>query len=275
MLKKTWSFLLLIVVILVGCVTNTIPEKEYKIIKKTIETPIKDSVFKPGTSWQWQLSGRINTKYDVDVYDIDLVETSQAVIDELHENGKKVICYFSAGSWEEYRDDADEFPERVLGNTLEGWPDERWLDISKYKDFSGIMEARMDLAVKKSCGAIEPDNVDGYLTDNGFRLRSDDQLEYNRWLAREAHERGLLIGLKNDLEQIKELVDHFDFAVNEQCFEYDECEMLKPFIKQGKAVFGEEYELEPEEFCEKANSMKFSFLKMEYELSGGRIGCDD
>ena len=36
-------------------------------------------------------------------------------------------------------------------------------------------------------------------------------------LAELAHERSLTIGLKNDLDQIDDLVDDFDFAVNESC----------------------------------------------------------
>ncbi|MFH1276077.1 MAG: endo alpha-1,4 polygalactosaminidase [Candidatus Woesearchaeota archaeon] len=227
----------------------------------------------PGTSWQWQLSGTINTKYNVEMYDVDLVETPQSIIDQLHQEGRKVICYFSAGSWEEFRDDANDFPKSILGNTLEGWPDEKWLDVSNYNLFANVMEERLDLAVEKGCDGVEPDNVDGYLNENGFDLNYQDQLEYNQWLTTEAHKRGLSIGLKNDLDQIDDLVDYFDFAVNEQCFEYDECEMLVPFIEHGKAVFGVEYELEPENFCEEANQMDFSWLKMEYDLDGGRIGC--
>ncbi len=50
-----------------------------------------------------------------------------------------------------------------------------------------------------------------------------DLLRRRRFLAAAARERGLLVGLKNDLDQIPDLVHDFDFAVNEQRFEYDEC----------------------------------------------------
>ena len=40
---------------------------------------------------------------------------------------------------------------------------------------------------------------------------------YNRWLADQAHRRGLSVGLKNDLGQIPELLSQFDWAINEQC----------------------------------------------------------
>ncbi len=227
----------------------------------------------PGISWQWQLSGDINTEYNVDLYDVDLVETPQSVIDQLHKKNAKVICYFSAGSYENFRDDANDFPEEVLGKEMEGWPDEKWLDVSNYKKFAGVIEKRLDLAVKKKCDGLEPDNMDGYTNDTGFDLNYDDQLEYAKWLAEEAHNRNLSIGLKNDLGQIEDLVDYFDFAINEQCFEFDECDKLLPFTQNGKAVLGVEYELDIDEFCDNANDMKFSWLKMDYDLDGSRTAC--
>ncbi|MDO8563429.1 MAG: endo alpha-1,4 polygalactosaminidase [Nanoarchaeota archaeon] len=228
---------------------------------------------KPNTSWQWQLKGTINQNYDVDMYDLDLFDNSKEIIHALKNKGIKVICYFSAGSYENWRIDKEDFPNEIQGKILEGWEDEKWLDISKIDVLAPIMKKRLDLAVEKGCDGVEPDNVDGYLNDNGFDLSYQNQLDYNKWLAEEAHKRGLTVGLKNDLEQIPELVDYFDFALNEQCFEYDECETLLPFIEQNKAVFGVEYELQPTEFCNKAIKLNFDWLKMEYDLDGGRISC--
>ena len=161
-----------------------------------------------------------------------------------------------------------------MGETLEGWADEKWLDVSNYQKFSDIMEARLDLAVEKNCDGVEPDNMDGYSNDNGFDLSYEDQVVYSKWIADESHKKNLSVGLKNGLEQVEDVIDYFDFAVNEQCFEYEECEELLPFIEEEKAVFGVEYELETSEFCEEANEMLFSWLKMDYDLNGGRISCD-
>lgn len=227
----------------------------------------------PGMSWQWQLKGKVDTSYEVEAYDIDLFDTSREVIDSLHARGVKVICYFSAGTYEEWREDASGFPNMVLGEIVEGWEDERWLDVSRYEFFSSVILARLDLAVKKKCDGVEPDNVDGYVNPTGFELSFGDQLEFNKWLADEAHVRGLAVGLKNDVDQVEELVDDFDFVVNEQCFEFGECEKLLPFVTKRKAVFGVEYELEKEEFCDLAQQMNFSWLRMEYSLEGGREGC--
>ena len=255
-------------------INKTVLKKSNKtIVAPTINKNKKEIYIpKPKTSWHWQLSGKINTNYDVELYDIDLY-TPQTTIDLLHKKGIKVICYFSAGSVDKQRKDAGEFPKEVIGNTLKGWPDEKWLDISNYKKFSKIIEKRLDLAVSKKCDGVEPDNVDAYQNKNGFSLTYTDQLNYNKWLAKQAHERGLSIALKNDLEQVKDLVDYFDFAVNEQCFEYDECELLTQFIKQKKAVFGVEYESDLNDFCEKANKMNFSWLKLSYNLAGERTAC--
>ncbi len=229
---------------------------------------------KPQSTWQWQLSGKINTNYSVEIYDVDLFETPKEIIDELHNKGIKIICYFNAGAWEPYRNDSKEFPKEVIGKTMEGWEDEKWLDISKFNLFSNIIKKRFDLAVEKKCDGIEPDNIYGYTNKNGFDLTYEDQIKYNKWLSEEAHKRNLSIALKNDLEQVKDLVDYFDFAINEQCFQYNECEILKLFIEKNKAVLGVEYELEPKEFCDKAKELKFSWLKMNYELNGTRISCE-
>ncbi len=229
----------------------------------------------PGTSWQWQLSNNdaIDTSFDVDMYDIDLVEAPQSVIDQLHADGRIVICYFSAGSWEDWRPDADDFPSEVIGNPLEGWPGEKWLDIRQIDTLAPIMRARLDLAVQKHCDGVEPDNIDGYANDTGFPLTAEDQLAYNRFIAAEAHARGLSIGLKNDLEQIPDLLSDFDWMLNEECFYYDECDLLTPFVQAGKAVFGVEYELEKTEFCPQANAMNFDFLKKHWELDAWRESC--
>jgi len=198
--------------------------------------------YQPGvlTTWQWQLEGALNSSYSVDLYDIDLFDTQVATIEQLKADGHKVICYFSAGSYENWRDDAADFTAADYGRNLDGWEGERWLDI-RSANVHSIMAIRLDLAVTKGCDGVEPDNMDGYSNTSGFSLTAEDQLAYNRYLANEAHERGLSIGLKNDLDQIPQLVEYFDFAVNEQCFEYDECAALSPFIDAGKAVFNAEY----------------------------------
>ena len=247
----------------------------------TPDTGGRDAVWQPapGTTWQWQLVDAIDTSVDVEVYDIDLFDVPQDVIDGLHADGRIVICYFSAGSYEEWREDAGAFPVPAIGNPLDGWPGEAWLD---HRDpaIRSIMQARLDLAVAKQCDAVEPDNVDGYINDTGFDLSGDDQLDYNRFLAAEAHARGLSIGLKNDVDQVQDLVDDFDWALNEECVNYQECETTSPFIDQGKAVFHVEYvdaiadgAALAEQVCPQTTALGFSTLIKEWDLTVWRLPC--
>jgi hypothetical protein len=60
-------------------------------------------------------------------------------------------------------------------------------------------------------------------------------------MATEAHARGLSIGLKNALDIVPSLVNDMDWALNEQCGQYSECDALLPFIAKNKAVFHCEY----------------------------------
>lgn len=195
---------------------------------------------RPTDTWQWQLSGKINTSYDVAVYDVDLFDTPTATLDRLHAAGRRIICYFSAGSSENWRADYDQFTAADQGKPLDDWAGEKWLDV-RSANVRRIMAARLDLAKTRGCDAVEPDNVDGYSNANGLGLTAADQLDYNRFLADAAHARGLAVGLKNDLAQIRTLAPAFDFAVNEQCAQYKECDKLKPFTAAGKPVFNAEY----------------------------------
>lgn len=226
----------------------------------------------PGVSWQWQLQGDIDMSVNVDMYDIDLFDVPQSVIDELKADGRIVICYFSAGSWENWRPDAAAFPDSVKGKN-NGWPGEKWLDIRRIDILGPIMEARLDLAVQKGCDGVEPDNIDGYTNNTNFPLTYNDQIAYNEFLAQAAHDRNLSIGLKNDLDQVNDLVDDFDWALNEQCFQYNECDTLLPFVQAGKAVFGVEYQGSTSSFCPQANAMNFDWMKKKLALDAWREPC--
>ena len=191
----------------------------------------------------------------------------------MHRRGIKAVCYISAGSWEDWRPDADRFPASVKGLPLSGWPGERWLDIRRLDVIGPIMRARMDRCAKKGFDGIEFDNVDAYTNPTGFDLRPADQLRYDVFLANQAHRRGLSAFLKNDLDQIPRLLPYFDAALNEQCFQYHECGKLRWFVEAGKPVFGVEYSLPRWSFCPQANARNFNFLKKHLALGPWRRAC--
>ena len=237
-------------------------------------TPVPNPVtaIPQNTTWQWQLTGTIDQTVDAKLYDIDLFDTDAAVIRSLKSKGKIVICYFSAGSYENWRSDAGSFPASVLGRS-NGWVGEKWLDIRQIALLSPIMTARMDMAKAKGCDGLEPDNVDGYTNSTGFTLTAADQIAFNKFIATEAHKRGLLVGLKNDVDQITVLEPYFDFAVNEQCFQYSECTPYQSFLKAGKAVFNVEYSLDVTKFCTQANTLGIMAMKKKLDLDASRTVC--
>ncbi|WP_079426323.1 endo alpha-1,4 polygalactosaminidase [Streptomyces katrae] len=227
---------------------------------------------RPGTAWQWQLSGKLDTSVKVPVYDVDGFNTTKEQVAELKAVGRRTICYVSTGAWEDFRSDADAFPKPLLGEG-NGWKGERWLDIRQTSALEPLMAKRFDMCREKGFDAVEPDNMDGYKNKTGFPLTADHQLAYNRLIARLAHDRGMAVGLKNDLDQIPQLLADFDFAVNEQCAQYEECDRLTPFIKANKAVFHVEYEVPTDEFCDRSRELKLSSMEKEYELGPWRKPC--
>ena len=277
------SSITLLFFILSACSNGDSPSNEAgQIIDPGTPPVASGSWYKPAisASWQWQLTGTVNTAYNVDIYDIDLFDSTTGLIQQLQASGKKVICYFSGGSYENWRSDAASFSASDLGNKLDGWDGERWLDI-RSADVLVIMKERLDLAQQKGCDGVEPDNMDGYLNNPGFNLTAEDQLAYNRQIANEAHNRGLSVGLKNDLDQIDALVAYFDFAVNEQCFEYAECDALAGFINSGKAVLNAEYKSAyvndanaRDALCNESLTLQFSTLVLPLDLDDGfRYSC--
>lgn len=227
----------------------------------------------PKMTWQIQYNGEIDPDINVEMFNLDLFDIPPETINKMHQNDIFVVCYFSAGSYEDWRSDAVHFPEEVLGKDLEDWPGEVWLDIRRLDALGPILNRRLDLAVTKGCDGVDPDNLDGYQNDTGFNLTPDDQLVYNKFLSQSAHDRGLKIGLKNDLDQAADLVSYFDWIIVEECFTYNECNLLNPFLGERKPVFLIEYELAPVEFCLEAKQMGVNALKKNLELDAFRFEC--
>ena len=121
----------------------------------------------PGTPWQIVLSLPIDATKALapalSVYDIDMYGNSALTIQQMHLQGIKVICYFSAGSWEAWRPDAGLFAPQDLGNNLNGWPGEKWLN-TQSQSVRNIMANRIKLASEKGCDAVDPDNMDGFVS---------------------------------------------------------------------------------------------------------------
>lgn len=236
------------------------------------------SAWKPNTdtTWQWQLSSVPSQQdiidYPAEVYDIDGFDADSNDVDLIHDNGAMAVCYLSAGTAEDWRSDFDDLHPDYTGNESEEWGGEWFIDYTN-PEVLDVMEARIEMCAEKGFDAVEWDNVDiyGYPTGTtGLSLSYSDQLEYNTWLANQTHARGMSVALKNDADQVDDLVGLFDFAIVEECHEYEECGSYSPFIESDKAVFACEYESFD---CEDVDQWGFVFIRKHKALDAWRIAC--
>ncbi|OQE46213.1 hypothetical protein PENCOP_c001G02682 [Penicillium coprophilum] len=214
-----------------------------KMSKRDTTSTDDTDIWQPeaGVKWQIQLVDPVeDTTVDADIWDIDLFENTAETITALKGKGHKVICYFSAGTYEDWRPDISKFDPKDFGSNLDEWPGERWLDLKSDK-VRAIMSSRLDIAKDKGCDGVDPDNIDAYGNENGLELTEADSIDFLTFLAKESHSRGMAIGLKNGGDIIGSVIDMMQWSVNEQCAEYNECETYAAFTEVNKPVFHIEY----------------------------------
>jgi hypothetical protein len=177
------------------------------------------------------------------VYDLDISDPN---IKAIKSANKKLICYFSAGTAEDFRDDIGCFKPADTGCNYGGdFSNEYWIDYIS-TNVREIMLHRMDRAKALGCDAIDPDNMDAYEQLNGLGLTKQDSVDYIKFLSQAAHARGLSIGINNAPDLISSITsgansDVVQSAVVEQCISYDECDLFQPLVDQNKPVFNIEY----------------------------------
>lgn len=108
--------------------------------------------------------------------------------------------------------------------------DENWgealLDTStgaKRNELAAIVGRWIDGCAKSGFQAVEPDNLDSYERSKGLLTKTDNSA-FAKLIVQKAHAKGLAIGQKNTAEMLSEHTKTgFDFAVAEECAEYNEC----------------------------------------------------
>jgi Glycoside-hydrolase family GH114 len=227
------------------------------------------------------------------VFDLDILQDGKcyspqnyavlnyAAVQAIHVRGARVVGYMSAGTGETWRPDFPEFQAFdqscdgcLFGNPDSGYPDEYWLNINsdvfgtnpntgKRESAQAFLLDEMLARVKEAkligVDAIEFDNTEEYDNNTGLKISPWTQLQYDTRLANLAHRMGLTVALKNDIGQAEQLIKYFDFEINEQCWQYGECDGLAPWPAAGKAVFNVEYGGKQSKYCPKANSAAYDF----------------
>jgi hypothetical protein len=203
---------------------------------------------------QYQITGTPQLDTAADWFVLDLFDADSAQLAMLRARGQVAVAYFSAGSLEPWRPDADAFPEAAIGSALTGYPNERWLDV-RDTAVRTRMVARLALARDKGFRGVFPGALGAHRSDSGFPLTQSDQLEYDRFLASEALELGLTPGLSGDFQLGDQLVDAYDWALASGCLAAGSCERLRPFLDRLKPVFDLEVSGERAELCAQATEL--------------------
>lgn len=252
-----------------------------------------------GSTWQWQLNpdvagGSIDTSIVADMYDIDGFSNGADTVAALKAlpgtsvGNRGVTCYISAGTLENWRPDARAYDPMLLGNAYYGFEDERWLDIRRISELAPFLELRMEMCKAKGFDAIEFDNMDSWYAANntGLNITEADAVAFVKYLAREAHERGMSMALKSVVEIVPDVRDHVDFSVVEECFENDECTRQSPntggeygydmMIEVDKPVFATEYDAysPTANVCAESNALLFSTIYKHVDLDSYRVSCN-
>ena len=218
------------------------------VINASNVSNVSNNTFKIGEAWQYQLSGNIKTykNINIPIWDVDIDSLEDYEVTRLLSSGKKLICYINVGSLENDRGDHFLFPKNTIGNIYPGWSDERFVDIRNNK-VRRIMVKRIKESYKRGCSAIEPDNIDSYTYNTGFKLTQKDEIEYIKFLSYKVHSLNMSFALKNNGDILPKIIDLFDFAIVESCVNYNECNLFTSFIKRNKPVFAVEYTTPGEE----------------------------
>jgi hypothetical protein len=230
----------------------------------------------PNGALHWQLQGDVVPAPGTKVIDSDLFDTPAKQVKKWRDQGLYPVCYVNVGAFEDWRDDASDFPDDVIGAVYDGWQGERWLDVHHFTKFAAIIEARLDLCVRKGFLAVEPDNIDGYDNETGFDITRDDQVVYLHWLIDQAHKRQLAIGQKNAPDLIDELVGDMDFALLESAWRDDFLSDYIPYRRQNKPVFAVEYREDGASLaaiCPDIKQYGFVGVVANYDLAGQVETC--
>lgn len=236
-----------------------------------------------GTGWsspplnadfQVQLSGGLELAAAPGFMVIDLHSPSAEDFSELASQGSYVACYFSAGSFEPWRDDAADFPEASLGEPLDDYPNEQWLDISR-GDVRALMSGRISVAAERGCDAVYPSLVRPVLGESQFALGVDDYSDYAAWLATEAHSQGLGALYAGGVA-FDEAARNYDGALVFGCVSAGGCLGWVDYASAGAGIYLVEFEEElgGGALCDRERPENWPLVIKQPELGAPRLSCN-
>jgi hypothetical protein len=258
-------------------------------------------------SWQWVLNHPFDVNNSSDlgtddflpdgspaptptVYDIDAIINPASTVSALHARGDHVICYIEAGSAGDYYTAAQEgistsyydqlAAAGVLGNTLPGYSQERFVNITSPTAVS-IVESMIDQqCAGKGFDAVETDldeTYTGYDGSTGFSLSQSDEQTFLTTLADYIHGLGMGWIAKN----LVDTGDNFattmeplaDGLLTENCNQWNQCGQASVYISHGKGVLNAEYNLSTSQFCAADDAAGIDGAHIDSSVDGFRQPC--
>lgn len=236
--------------------------------------------------WDWQIGASsdraVTVAPGVKLLSLDGFTVTAAKVAALKAQGIYTVCYINAGSYEPWRPDAPRYPESLKIQRDADWPDEAFLDVTDVfrpnSVLAGILIDRLKMCAGKGFDALEPDNLQNDENVTGGRITTQQQIDFNGWIADRAHEQGLAVFQKNGPDKIllrdrtgKMMVEKFDGILNEQCQEYSECASLAEYTKRGKLALNVEYRRRVVLNCSLMAKHGINALKKDLGLVGGTM----
>jgi hypothetical protein len=206
----------------------------------------------PDAKFDMQFAAPMMLQRTVDFLVLDLNDALPDEVESVRTMGAAPVCYMNAGTLDTTASDLDAFPPLDIGRPVTEEGTERWLDTRDIKGLAPAIIARLDLCKDKGFMGVLAGNLENHQYRTGFPIGERQQLEFNVWLAREAHRRGLTIGMWNSRSQIVPLASTYDFVVLSGCFTDGYCNEVQPFVEAKKGAFLIEYAEEQRtdiEFC--------------------------
>lgn len=229
-----------------------------------------------GVLWQAKLSGAVDIAEDAELFYLDVSLQDPDDLQALHAQERHYLCYLSAGSLENFRDDADEFPDAVIGRPLANFPEERWLDV-RAPVVRELMALRIQALAAAGCDGVPPSSLAVHAADTGFELTVEDALDYARWFAERIHAAGMSAGLTAPAALTGQLWPTFDFGLAIDCLEGTQCAEFAVFDAASKPVLHIELgdEGSAARICNEAESLGFVPLVTSPSFNGQSVRCQD
>ena len=224
-----------------------------------------------------QLDGAVDITQKADWFYLDADQQTAGDLAALKAPGRHYLCYLSAGSnCRSFRDDAQDFPDRVIGRPLADFPQEHWLDV-RDPTVRELMAQRVTALAASGCDGVPPSSLAVHVADTGFDLTVTDALDYARWLAERIHAAGMSAGLTAPADMTSELWPTFDFGLGIDCVSSTGCQEYAVFEQAKKTVLHIEVgdSAAALGLCKSAQALGFDALISDPAFAGQCVACRD